>query len=160
MGSEAVEELVIRCLQMPLRGGLRILVPNTTVAEVTVYHAPEPMQQAPAWLLGTVMWRGASIPMVSFEQMLGREETMHSPQRRIAVMNTLRNDSLLPFFAIEIQGIPRLVQAREDTMELSEGEAGKFAMVASDVVIDGKTIMIPDLEVIEKMLLQMGIKVH
>ena len=160
MGIEAAEELMVRCLQLPLRGGQGLLVPNTTIAEVTGYLPPEPMAQAPNWLLGTVMWRGSSIPLVSFEVMLGNQDSMHSPHRRIAIVNTLRKDSLLPFFAIEIQGIPRLLQVGDDTLGANETEKDNPAMVAGDYMLDGKSVMIPDLEVIEKMLLQLGLKVH
>ena len=159
MGTEAVKGLVVRCLQLPLRG-LSLLVPNTTVAEVSGYLPPEPMAQAPEWLLGTVLWRGASVPLISYELMLGRDNTMHSQHRRIAIMNTIRTDSLLPFLAIEVQGIPRLIHLSEEMLSLREGERESPSMVASDVVFEGKNSIIPDLAVIEKMLLQLGLKVH
>lgn len=159
MGSEAVKELVVRCLQLQLRG-LSLLVPNTTVAEVSGYLPPEPMAQAPEWLLGTVLWRGASVPLVSYELMLGRDNTMHSQHRRIVIMNTIRTDSLLPFVAIEVQGIPRLIHISEDMLSLREEERENPPMVASDVMFEGKNNIIPDLAVIEKMLLQLGLKVH
>jgi chemosensory pili system protein ChpC len=159
MGSEAVEELMVRCLQLPLRG-LQLLVPNTTVAEVTGYLAPESMPQAPRWLLGTILWRGISAPLISYELLLGRESTLHSAHRRIAIINSLSANSLLPFIAVEIQGIPRLVQVKEDMLRVRDSDSDKKPMVASSVTLEGKHTIIPDLEVIEKMLLQLGIKMH
>ena len=36
----------------------RLLLPNATIAEVLSYADPEPVADAPDWLLGRMRWRG------------------------------------------------------------------------------------------------------
>ncbi len=38
--------------------GARVLLPNATVAEVITYSPPDPIEGAPAWMLGRIRWRG------------------------------------------------------------------------------------------------------
>ena len=38
----------------------RLLLPNATIAGVLSYADPEPVADAPDWLLGRMRWRGCS----------------------------------------------------------------------------------------------------
>jgi chemosensory pili system protein ChpC len=62
----------IRCVLVPV-SNLRLLLPNATVAEVITYSKPEPVADAPEWLLGRIAWRGWRVPLVSFAQLTGSE---------------------------------------------------------------------------------------
>ena len=46
----------------------RLLLPNATIAEVLSYADPEPVANAPDWLLGRIRWRGWQLPLVAFSQ--------------------------------------------------------------------------------------------
>ncbi|HQY49033.1 MAG TPA: chemotaxis protein CheW, partial [Thermomonas sp.] len=43
----------------------RLLLPNATIAEVLSFAPPEPVADAPDWLLGRIRWRGWQLPLVS-----------------------------------------------------------------------------------------------
>ena len=40
-----------------------LLLPNTAIAEIVRYTEPQPADDAPDWLLGTMVWRGLRIPV-------------------------------------------------------------------------------------------------
>ncbi len=156
MAQSDTSELLIRCLLLPLRG-MKLLVPNTCVAEVAPYEAPVPTPHAPAWMQGMLLWRGSSVPLVSYEGLLGSGEGVRSSQARIAVFNSFGGHAALPFFALELQGIPRLLQATEESMTRREQEHADLAPVQCRVVVEGDEAIIPDLDIIEGMLLQLGL---
>lgn len=51
--------------------GARALLPNATVAEVITYSPPDPVDGAPAWMLGRIRWRGWRLPVISYARMIG-----------------------------------------------------------------------------------------
>src|SRR3546814_20605861 len=55
-------------------GGARLLLPNATLSEVLSYADPEPVENATAWLLGRIRWRGWPLPRVSFSRIAGLSE--------------------------------------------------------------------------------------
>ncbi len=53
-------------------GQVSLLLPNAAMNEVIDYRDATPLATAaPAWVLGTVMWRQRPMPVVSIERMLG-----------------------------------------------------------------------------------------
>jgi chemosensory pili system protein ChpC len=60
----------IRGVMLPVTGG-RVLVPNTTMAEVITYARPAPIADAPAWMLGRLAWRGWGLPVLAFSVLAG-----------------------------------------------------------------------------------------
>ena len=46
----------------------RLIVPRACVAEVVTWQAPEKMEGAPPWYLGTIHWSGRAVPVISFVQ--------------------------------------------------------------------------------------------
>ena len=44
----------------------RLLLPNASVAEVITFSEPEPVGNAPDWMLGQIRWRGWRLPLLSF----------------------------------------------------------------------------------------------
>ena len=75
-----------------------------------------------------------------------------NPDARFAVVNGVGNHPDMPFFAILVQGIPRLVHLTEkDIQEVEAMKMGEFDMKA--VSIDEGQAMIPDLDLLENKLL-------
>ena len=151
------DELSVRSLLLPLSGGF-LLVPNTAVAEVTSYVSPTAVPEAPAWLRGMVSWRGHLLPMISFEALLGEAPDRSEGDLRMAVFNTLNGTTELPFLAVRISGIPRLLQASRTGVVRREQAGASQAGVLSRVSVGGVDAVIPDLDVLERLLLNLGIK--
>lgn len=155
---EALAGLKMRTLIIPLSGAT-LLVPNTAVAEVSDYRTPQAISEAPAWLLGKMLWRGRSIPLVAFEVLLGFSAGAGGVHARAVVCNTLNANPQLPFLAILSQGIPRLQELKADMIEAQEQDAQDAAVVAAKVQVAGREAIIPNLDVLERQLLQLGVRV-
>lgn len=152
----AATELLVRCLLLPLRG-MSLLVPNTCVAEIAEYETPVPTPHAPNWMQGMLMWRGSSIPVISFEQLLGNDEQVRGSHLRMAIFNSFSGNRNLPFYAIELQGIPQIINVREEDLVQREQQHADLAPIQCRVVVEGEESIIPDLDIVEGMLLQLGL---
>lgn len=150
---------MVRCLLVPLRK-TEMLVPSSAIAEVTAYEEPMPAPLAPDWLLGMMLWRGLSIPLLSIDRLMGVEVVGHKRTNKIAVFNTLNSNPSVPFFAVETQGIPRLFQVTEGSLALEETEQSSLDSVLCTVNIEGNHVVIPDLDMLENKLLQQGMRLR
>lgn len=128
-----------------------MLVPNVVIAEVIPLEPLEPMSDSPPWMLGYASWRGEQLPVLSFEIANSQVHAQDSENSRIAVLNCVSDQSKYRFYAIRVQGIPRMVkltetEVREDK-QTSTGQAEKMAVITQL----GKAV-IPDLDYLESLL--------
>jgi chemosensory pili system protein ChpC len=144
----------IRCVLVPV-GDLRLLLPNATVAEVITRSAPEPVANAPAWLLGRISWRGWRVPLVSFAELAGAGEGDAELSVRVAVLKALGGDSKLPFIAVLTQGFPRLMTLNAELIIPTHDGSALPPGVRAHVLVRDDVAMIPDLEWIESQLLDL-----
>ncbi len=134
----------IRSVMVPLTG-THILIPNATVAEVVGYTDPEPVQDAPEWLLGTFLWRGWQVPLVSFSVLTESAEREPATGGRFCITKTLIDNDRMPYIAILAQGFPRLTTITEDNLTEVPSESKPIA-VAGRVIVDSTEAYIPDLD--------------
>ncbi len=133
-------------------GTTQLLLPNATISEVLSYSAPEPVDDAPAWLLGRLRWRGWRLPLVAFPVLSGQGEDQADLGSKVVVLKALGGDARLPFFALVTQGFPRLVTITADALldeSDGEGDALPFA-VSARVRLNDDVAQIPDIEQIER----------
>jgi chemosensory pili system protein ChpC len=101
-------EQEIRSILAPLTGG-HVLLPNSAVAEVLSFTAPEPIKQSPAWLLGELAWHGWQVPVICFEQLVNKKDRNSvTPRSRILVIKTLGESTQVNYIGLVIQGLPKL----------------------------------------------------
>lgn len=158
--ADALAGVTVRSLIIPLSGTLLVL-PNTAVAEVSDFKSPQPIADAPGWLLGMMLWRGRSIPLLAFEPLLGHSAGAGGVHARAVVCNTLNGNAVLPFIAILAQGIPRLQELKLDTIEVVEArdQEQDTAVVAARLMVAGREGVVPNLDALERQLLQLGVRV-
>lgn len=143
---EQIASLLIPMIGRPL------LLPNVAVAEIVTWDEPEKTEDAPPWMLGTVDWRGIPLPVVSLELMNDSEIEDADVGQRLAVINGV-GEYKKSFYAISVQGIPRLVRVFPE-------ELGNEEMATEDqaydmlVMVSGERAVIPDLESVERALNQ------
>jgi len=132
--------------------GARLLLPNATIAEVLSFADPEPVANAPDWLLGRIRWRGWQLPLLSFARLSGLAEEHGGLGSKVIVLKALGGDPKAPFFAVLTQGFPRLVTVSQQALaahdDLEEMPAGVRAYVA----LNQDEALVPDLEGIERMV--------
>ena len=91
----------------------QLLLPNVTVAEIIPYRVPTVIGDHASWLLGQMEWRNIHIPVLSYEVLNGAS-IPSLEGARLAVVNGTGANRTIPFYAILIQGIPKLTHVKED----------------------------------------------
>jgi len=142
---------IISSLYLPV-SNTKLLLPNVSVAEVVDFQEPEKnSNETPDYYLGTVKWRGISVPVLSYELANGASKVRRSKQARIAVINNIgEHTGKMPFFALMTQGIPRLVKISEDLIKASRKKTGPAD--AALVRVDGEDAVIPDVNYLESLV--------
>ena len=144
-----IETDKVRSVLIPLQGE-KLLMPNASVAEVVHYVAPEALADAPDWLLGQVSWREQSVPLVSFERLMGQPmDEQTSRQTRLAICYTLNGNTERPYVAILAASRPRLVQVSDNNISPETEVRELGGEVLRQVRVDGEAALIPDLDEVE-----------
>ncbi|MCW5581051.1 MAG: chemotaxis protein CheW [Luteimonas sp.] len=133
----------------------RLLLPNATISEVLSYADPEPVENAPDWLLGRIRWRGWRLPLLAFAQLPGQGVEQRGLGSKVVVLKSLGGEASLPFFALLTKGFPRLVSVSRDAL-LADDAGGAAAVqgVRAYVRLNDETVAIPDIDGIEQAILQ------
>lgn len=139
-----IQELA--CMLLPMLDH-NLLVPTTSIAEMSSIQPLASVDDAPEWLMGMYSWRGISVPVISIESINGGKSILN-PQGRIAVLNNTGVNQSLPFLAIHTQGIPRMARvADEDITEDENIDRRPFDTMAVKVGLE--EFYIPDITAIE-----------
>lgn len=141
---EQIASLLIPMIGKPL------LLPNVSVAEIVSWEQPEKEEGSPDWMLGNVEWRGISLPVVSLELMNNSEITDAAMGERLAVVNGI-GEMNQSFYAISVQGIPRLVRVFPEELGGQEDAIDDKAYDMT-VMVSGERAVIPDLVTVEREL--------
>jgi chemosensory pili system protein ChpC len=145
-----IETDKVRSVLIPLQGA-QLLLPNASVAEVVHYVAPEALPDSPDWLLGQMSWREQSVPLVSFERLMGQSmDEQTSRQTRVAICYTLNGNTQRPYIAILAASRPRLVQVLDNNISPETEVRELGAEVLRQVKVDGERALIPDLDELEE----------
>lgn len=153
----AETRLSIRSQIIPVGDG-HLVLPNTAVAEVINYSEPAPVAEGPEWLLGLLSWRERDVPLLSFEVLCRQPKPPLPVRAKIVVLNALGGNPDLNFFAVLVQGIPQLANVDESRIAAMDYTPEAGSVIASRVVVDGVTAVIPDLDAIEQRLLDCKMK--
>jgi chemotaxis signal transduction protein len=130
------------------------MLPVAAVAEIVRSEglAP-PGPGAPDWLIGTCEWRGLVLPAVRLGAPPPSPELVADRRRLrpyLAICLGARRDPLLPFFAVECLGLPRLEGVAAEMLVPVQGER-PFALAA--LQINGRPASVLDLDSVEGRLL-------
>ncbi|HJU27334.1 MAG TPA: chemotaxis protein CheW [Rhodanobacteraceae bacterium] len=143
----------IRGVMLPVTGG-RVLVPNTTMAEVITYAHPTVIEDAPPWLLGRITWRGWGLPVVAFSALAGIAEDESVDNSRVAILKALSGHARLPYFGVLTQGFPRLTLVSEAMLVADPDAAELPTGVREQVLVHNEPAWIPDLATLEDLVVQ------
>lgn len=140
----------INCVLLPI-GQLGLLVPSVCVAEVLPWRRIREVSESPDWLMGTLAWRGDSIPVIRFETMNGASDQKPIEGDCVAVMNRCRSAHGEPFYAIATDGLPRMVQVGEEDIVAERTHLGIAESAA--IKLGTEQIRIPNLGYVEDQLM-------
>ncbi len=129
--------------------GARLLLPNASISEVLSFADPEPIADAPAWLLGRIRWRGWMLPLVSFARLSGLAEEEGGLGSKVVILKALGGDEKMPHFALLTQGFPRLVTVPRDALAVDQSGGELPDGVQLRVLLKGDPALLPDVGTIE-----------
>ena len=133
--------------------GARLLLPNATIAEVLSFADPEPIADAPDWLLGRIRWRGWQLPLVAFSRLAGIGDEKGGLGSKVIVLKALGGDAKAPFFAVLTQGFPRLVTVSDSRLVTRETAPSLLPNgVQAQVMLNEDEALVPDLEAVERLI--------
>ena len=133
--------------------GARLLLPNATIAEVLSFADPEPIADAPDWLLGRIRWRGWQLPLVAFSRLAGIDSEKGGLGSKVIVLKALGGNPKAPFFAVLTQGFPRLVTVSDSRLVTNETEPSLLPSgVQAQVTLNEYEALVPDLEAVERLI--------
>jgi len=131
----------------------RLIVPRSCVAEVVTWTAPEPMEGAPPWYLGTLTWSGRPVPVISFETACGHAMPPPGGRTRIVILVALTSRLPGGYFGIVTQGFPQLVRVNSDVLKPDTARIFPERMpVICQVNMLNEAPLIPDFERLEQMI--------
>ena len=142
----------IRGVLISVTGG-KLLLPNASVAEVITYSDPEPVTDAPSWVLGRVRWRGWALPIMSYSRLVGWSQEAAALGAKVAVLKAIGGHVKMPYFAVLTQGFPRLTTLNAELIIPTHDGSALPPGVRAHVLVRDDVAMIPDLEWLEAELL-------
>lgn len=131
----------------------RLIVPRACVAEVITWQAPEKMEGAPAWYLGTIHWSGRPVPVISFETLCGHAPPPPGTRTRIVIFVGLSSQITGGYFGVITQGFPQLVRANPDVVKSDPSRSfPDHGPVLCQVRMLNESPLIPNFEHLEQMI--------
>lgn len=152
------KKLVVRSQLIPLNN-IRLVLPNTAIAEVISFLKPTPVKTTLPWVLGMADWRGLQIPLISFETASRGETVAVNKRCRVIVLNALSGKDTMPFYGLIAQGIPRLMALDNENI-IDAPNNKRLPFVLRNVVLDGHHAFIPNQTDLEVSLIESGLSVR
>jgi chemosensory pili system protein ChpC len=128
--------------------GKGFLLPGVAVAEIIPFSQPSRSGDEPTWFMGVITWRKLQVPVVSFGELNGQQPVTSPARKHIAVLNNTGVNEGLPFIAILIQGIPRLIRVTPKDIT-NDHETTTSPMELMAVKLAGDTFFVPNVSALE-----------
>jgi chemosensory pili system protein ChpC len=141
----------IRGLMITVTNG-RVLLPNTNVSEIITAATPEPIANAPSWLLGRVRWRGWRVPLFSYSMLTGLTDREGALNAKVTVLKGLSGNPRMPFVAMMCLGFPRLTTITPDVLIPTGDPTTETVGVRQRLLVRDDPAYIPDLPAIERLI--------
>ena len=133
--------------------GAQVLLPNASTVEVMSYAEPDPVENAPDWMLGRIRWRGWRVPMIAYSRMAGVGSESSTIGTKVVMLKALGGDPKLPYFGLLAQGFPRLVTIGRESLIVDTAHSEELpGSVRTRVMFNDATALVPDLDAIERMI--------
>jgi len=139
-----MSETEIRSVLLPVTEA-DLLLPNASIAEIVGYSAPEPIEQAPEWLLGNILWHGWQVPVAAFAMLTEQQHSEPVEGAKICVTKSLIDNERMPYIGLLAQGFPRLVTVTEAALT-EVPESSTHIAIAGKVIIGDREAWLPDLD--------------
>lgn len=153
--SDANMPTFLTCLVLNV-SGRKLVLPNTSVAEIVPFRHIEKLARAPQWLAGKIEWRGLHLPVLSYAELADCYDDAE-PSDRVVILNALGKRDDFRFFAMAISGIPSALRVDASLAADMQAELESFELQAVRLA-QGQAAYIPDLASLEDLLLSADIQ--
>lgn len=137
----------LSCVLMPLQEG-QLLLPSVCVAEIIPWRRFRLRDGAPDWCLGLLAWRGETVPVIRFERLNEPRAVCSARGRCLVVMNRTGDKGRAAFYALAVEGLPRLVQLAD--ADLTDRGHAVGRVESRTVQIGTEIASIPNLALLEQ----------
>jgi chemosensory pili system protein ChpC len=133
-------------------GEERVLLPNATVAELLSRVPVQPVADTPHWMPGKIEWQGWQVPLFSMVDLGGFGHEPVTASSKIVVLKTLTGSATMPYIGLMTRSFPRLVTVPRDGLLADASEDSLPEGVQMRVLLGDEAALLPDLELIERMI--------
>ncbi len=144
----------LSCILLPLSGS-ELLLPKSIVKEIVYKPTIQTIDEGDKsdWLIGEIEWEDFIVPVISFDQLCNQPRVSKTSQFRAVICYAIEKVDQFPYYAIEVQSIPRPLILDSRALINHEGMMSKHSeVISSHVKIGSKELAIPNFEKLESIL--------
>jgi chemosensory pili system protein ChpC len=148
------DENQLKCVILTLSKE-NVIVPNALVAEIISVKDIEQDSSMPDWYMGNMSWRGAEVPLISFEAAGGLDASKVNLNTQAAVLYAVGKDEKVsehPYLGLIMSGVPHVSQFSREHIKTDEEAQFDHPMIAQKVRINGASISILDVDAMAEMV--------
>lgn len=147
-----MEQQTVRAFLLPFKSG-HVLLPHSSMVEVLPFATPLTMENAPSWVVGTMLWRALDVPLVALENLVLNIQPELDSHTRIVMINTLNTHADFPYIGLLGTDAPRLINVNYDEiMRIDPLPEFTGLGVLSWTQVKDHMAIIPDMDAIEAIL--------
>ncbi len=149
---------LIKCVILTLRKE-NVIVPEALFAEIVSVKDVEHDVNRPEWYLGDMKWRGASVPLLSFEAAAGSGFTKVNLNTQAIVLYAVGKDGDVnknPYLALVMSGVPHVSSFSREQFKIDSEVMEEHPMVAQNVRINGASVSILDVDAMVDMVAEVA----
>lgn len=138
----------IKCVILTLRKE-NVLLPNALVAEILSVKDIQEVGNVPDWYLGKMDWRGAEVPLLSFEAAGGVKVSKVNLNTQAVVLYAVGTSGTIdenPYLALVMSGVPHVSDFTREQMVRESDDLDGHPMVSQRVRINGANMSILDVD--------------
>lgn len=154
----AEDTKTIKCVILTLRKE-NVIVPNALVAEIISVKDIQQSENNPDWFLGTMTWRGADVPLLSFEASGGEKISKVNLNTQAVVLYAVGETGEVsehPYLGLVMSGVPHVSNFTRDQVKTDDQAEEEHPMVAQKVRINGASVSILDVDAMVEMVEQLA----
>jgi chemosensory pili system protein ChpC len=150
--ADITEPQILRSLLITFQDGQAIL-PNSTAVEVLPFAPSLGIENAPRWVIGAMLWKALTIPLVSLERLVSNEDSSEAGNyTRIIIVHALGKHPRLRYFGLLGSEAPRIIELERSGISLEVNLEPLPTGVLNRVSVYGQSAIIPDMDAIESIL--------
>ena len=144
----------LRCLLIGFAGG-RLLLPGSMVVEVLPYATPLRVAEVPRWVLGSLLWRACTVPLLAIEPLVTGQPAAPGPRSRIVVLTT--PSERVQHLALVSLEVPQLSLLKREMLKASDEVDCPPGMLRAVRIGGDQDAFIPDFDLLCEELAPLGI---